>query len=273
MLASSSLPWTGDDAFHLVGYSLGGGVAAAFARYFPRLLRSLVLVAPGGLIRPHHVGWKSKLLYGLSEGILPKRILEGLVRWRITPKGAGDGDGGEAVAEAKMVAGLVANEQGGTKTPRTGNSDATGGSSFDTAVISWRRPHVTVSKVMTWQIRHHAGFVPAFISSIRHAPIYDQQADWRFLASLLSERRAKTRAKGEGKDGQPGLEGGKVLLVLGLFDSVILRDEVVPDIHTILGPDAVELATIDCGHEIAIARGSEVANVAMRFWRSTRQAG
>mmetsp|Transcript_25674 Transcript_25674/g.77098 ORF Transcript_25674/g.77098 Transcript_25674/m.77098 type:complete len:368 (+) Transcript_25674:234-1337(+) len=37
------------DAFHVVGNSLGGGVAVEFARFFPRRVRSLTLVAPVGL--------------------------------------------------------------------------------------------------------------------------------------------------------------------------------------------------------------------------------
>lgn len=47
VLASSRLAWTGDGAFHLVGYSLGGGLAVVVVRYFASMLRSVVVVGAG----------------------------------------------------------------------------------------------------------------------------------------------------------------------------------------------------------------------------------
>ncbi|OAQ96722.1 hypothetical protein LLEC1_07852, partial [Akanthomyces lecanii] len=54
-LSSSPLPWTGSSAFHLVGFSLGGAIAASFATYHATILRSVTLVCPGGLVRPAHI--------------------------------------------------------------------------------------------------------------------------------------------------------------------------------------------------------------------------
>lgn len=73
VLASSQLG--GWERFHLVGYSLGGCLAVAFARHFPHLVESLTLIAGAGLIRPRHVDWKGWLLY--QSGLLP----EALVKW------------------------------------------------------------------------------------------------------------------------------------------------------------------------------------------------
>lgn len=42
----------GLDRFHLVGYSLGGWIAAAYATLFPDRLRSLTLITPAGLQVP-----------------------------------------------------------------------------------------------------------------------------------------------------------------------------------------------------------------------------
>ncbi|KAJ5459515.1 uncharacterized protein N7458_001067 [Penicillium daleae] len=54
-LASSPVSWNGLGApphgFDLMGYSLGGGIAANFAANFPGLVRSLILFTPAGLIR------------------------------------------------------------------------------------------------------------------------------------------------------------------------------------------------------------------------------
>lgn len=87
VLVSSPLAWIGPGAFAAVGYSLGGGILVNFASYFSNLVTSVTLLAPSGLIRPHHFGWKSRLLY--SEILLPKRIVEQLVYRKLTP-GKGD---------------------------------------------------------------------------------------------------------------------------------------------------------------------------------------
>ncbi|RDW95298.1 hypothetical protein BP5796_01061 [Coleophoma crateriformis] len=54
-ITSSPLAWTGSSKFDIVGYSMGGGVVAAFAAYFPNLLSSVVLMGPVGLIRDHRI--------------------------------------------------------------------------------------------------------------------------------------------------------------------------------------------------------------------------
>ncbi|KAM7205366.1 alpha/beta-hydrolase [Rhypophila sp. PSN 637] len=257
VLASSGMAWTGNEAFHLVGYSLGGGVAVSFARYYPHMIRSLVLIAGGGLIRKEHVSFTSKVLY--SSGIFPESLLEFLVRRRVTPPD----DGG--TNEAKMageVVDIATTRQAVPKGKKKhGNSDASGGDSYDNAVL---RPGLTVSTVMRWQLRHHRGFVPAFMSSIRHAPIYEQTEDWRALGELLEVRRRNL----EGGDGLnlPGLRAGRVLMVLGATDPVIVKEELIHDATAVLGEDGFEAVLLDCGHEIVMTKGKEVAHLAAGFW-------
>jgi len=119
---------------------------------------------------------------------------------------------------------------------------------------------VTVADVMEWQIAEHRGFVKAFMSSIRYAPIYDRREEWRELGRMLEERR-----RGEGA---VGLRGGKVLLVLGKTDTVIVRDELIEDAKATLGEEAVEVVEIDAGHELVFTHGEDVAAAAVEFWRS-----
>ncbi|THC95670.1 hypothetical protein EYZ11_004837 [Aspergillus tanneri] len=91
-LSSSPISWTGagSEKFCLVGYSLGGGIAASFASFFPQLLSGLVLMAPAGLLRDSQVSFQSRLLY--SRGLVPDRVLGFLVGRRlragplVTPK-------------------------------------------------------------------------------------------------------------------------------------------------------------------------------------------
>ncbi|KAI9732074.1 MAG: hypothetical protein M1818_007669 [Claussenomyces sp. TS43310] len=163
-VTSSSLSWIGgpDGGFSIVGYSLGGGIAAAFTSYFPQMVKSLVLMAPAGLIRPVHMSGSSKLLY--STGFVPERLLQWSVRKRLqTP--------------------LYANENKKTDVRDAATAEVEGGAefSFQDAPLSKTRPDLTVVAAVRWQLRAHQGFVHSFMSSIRYAPIVGQHESWRRL--------------------------------------------------------------------------------------------
>jgi pimeloyl-ACP methyl ester carboxylesterase len=55
-LSASPISWIGPSSggIHIVGWSMGGAVAASFAAYFPSLIASVVLLAPVGLVRMKH---------------------------------------------------------------------------------------------------------------------------------------------------------------------------------------------------------------------------
>lgn len=260
VLASSHLSWTGDNAFHLVGYSLGGGIAVPFTRHFPHIIRSLVLIAGGGLVRQEHVSWQSKVLY--SAGIFPEWVLEALVRRRLTPVAARRA-GGAVMNEEQMAGEVVAAKKGQQK--QKFNHDSSGGDSYDNAIVSTRRPGLTVSAVMDWQVRHQRGFVHAFMSSVRYAPIYEQREDWLALGGLLAARREMTSL--------PGLLGGVVLLVLGQTDPVIIKEELIHDATEVLGEEAFEAVCLDAGHEVIMTQGERIVRVVRRFWEETGAVG
>jgi len=115
---------------------------------------------------------------------------------------------------------------------------------------------------MTWQLQHHRGFVPAYMSTMRHAPLYDAQQVWLRLGRLLASRR---REDGSSKV-SPGLRSGKVLLVIGADDQVVIKDELIVDANEALGEDGFEIPVLKGGHEIAMTKGEEVAEIAVRFW-------
>lgn len=82
-LTSSKLSWVGgpDGGFDLVGYSLGGGIATAFASYFSAMVRSLILLAPSGIIRAQHMSSRSRVLY--CTGLVPEPLLAWLCKKRL----------------------------------------------------------------------------------------------------------------------------------------------------------------------------------------------
>ncbi|KAF9888056.1 hypothetical protein FE257_009321 [Aspergillus nanangensis] len=248
VLQSSPLNWMDDDArFHLIGYSLGGGLAVSFARTFPDRLRSLTLITPTGLVRSEYIGWQGKLLY--KSNWLPASWIRYLVRRRI-----------DVPEEAPPQSQVDLDTYQQTSPQNSGNRDASGGSSYDFAPISKRRPHVTVNAVLAWQTKHHSGFVDAFTSSMSHAPFYQPPTEWMGLASVLANNdRAKRR----------GLS--QVLIVLGASDPVVLKDETVEDANNVLGEDRVSLVVVDAGHEVPITKSAEVADSILTFWQGSQK--
>jgi pimeloyl-ACP methyl ester carboxylesterase len=111
-------------------------------------------------------------------------------------------------------------------------------------------PHSTVGNVVDWQIKHHAGFVPAFISSIRYAPIHEQQHRWRRIGEYLRASSSPTALLKE------------VHLVLGETDPIIIAEEVAHDAREVLGEEAVRLTVMKgVGHEVAIEKAEEIADL------------
>ena len=235
----------------------------AFTRYMPHLVQSLTLIAPSGLMRSSQIGWRSFFLY--SQGFLPERFLQYLVRQRLQPAmrnrsqkvGGTDGVDNHSKAEVRNV---QAKEN-------SGNSDASGGSSYDNAKLSQLHPHITTAWIVSWQLQHHPGFISAFISSIRNGPIYNQDADWSVVGSRLAEQKHHLT---DPVRKHRGLHRNKVLMIFGESDPVIIKDQTIRDATIVLGKDHIEVVILDGGHEVPITRAPETAKTIWDFWLGER---
>lgn len=118
-----------------------------------------------------------------------------------------------------------------------------------------------VGDVVKWQMQGNDGFVSAYMSTIRNAPVYGQHDKvWKLLATELAKRR-------EGGDDAPlGLKSGKICLVLAEKDPIVVKEEWLDDSRLVLGQDAVDAFIIKGGHEIGISKGKEVAQAAIQSW-------
>lgn len=244
-MASSPLSWTGASSgqFSLIGYSLGGGIVTAFASYFPYLISSLILLAPSGLLRESHIGWQNKVLN--AKGWLPEDIISILVKGRL-----------------KAGPLVKPKQHKNSETETVGIEDALT-QEFATSpqqILSRTYPSLTIPECVTWQVDNHPGFVPAFISSLRHGPIPQktQLRTWKRLGSLLSQRKEENEAS--------GLSHDKVLIVLGDMDNIIHKDDFVNDAVAALEGNA-QFSYYNIGHEFPSVKYDELATQLIEFWK------
>ncbi|KAJ5842821.1 Uncharacterized protein EN45_022830 [Penicillium chrysogenum] len=237
-LTSSPISWTGAESgkFCLTGYSLGGGIAAAFASYFPQLLSSLVLLAPSGLLRDSQISFQSRLLY--SKGLMPENILAYLVTRRLkagpltTPK----------PKNKKLNAADVLTEELPSQKAAA------------TQVLSRAYPHINIPSTVEWQVNNHTGFVHAFMSSMRFGPILRERQwnTWTRLGEYLTAQNGVPSTENE------KLADNKVHILCGNDDSIIVRSELVPDATAALGGNVV-FKFYEAGHEFPSTKYEEVA--------------
>lgn len=152
-----------------MGYSLGGGIAVHFANAFPHLVDSLVLLAPAGLIRAASYGAVSRFIF--SSGLVPEGLLAILTKRRLQ----------QPIASSKQRKGP------GAAPPevQVSAAEAADPPAGETASPLERR----VLLYVRWMVEHHGGFVPAFMSCIRHAPLTEQHESW---AKLANRRQGST---------------------------------------------------------------------------------
>jgi hypothetical protein len=111
-------------------------------------------------------------------------------------------------------------------------------------------PPFNVSTSVAWQVDDHPGFVAAFISSIQNSPISGQRWRWRSVWYRLNAQREKPN---DPEAAREGFREGKVLMLLGKDDSVIVADEIGPDAVEALGRDNVKVEVLEGGHDLPIA--------------------
>lgn len=227
-LATSPLPWTGHAAFDVLGYSLGGGIAVHVAAAFPALVRSVVLLAPAGMIRDENFGWAARLVF--RSGWVPGPLLEVITRWRLK----------RPIAEAAKR----------KKAPRTGDKtvEATVTSEIvDEAAAAPNELQKSVLAFVNWQVEHHVGFVSAFMSTLRFAPMMGQHAAW----AKLAERKPRT-----------------VCLIFGEGDEIVNEEDYRQDVLPLLGGEdhAVWAKPVGGRHDFPMVYPEETLERIFDFW-------
>jgi pimeloyl-ACP methyl ester carboxylesterase len=243
-LASSPLAWTGEQArVRVVGYSMGGGVAAHFVAAFPVMVESLVLLAPAGLIRPERFGRLPNFVY--RSGFVPERVLGVLTRRRLQrpiASGVKGGKGDGKTGEEELLMGSEEGREGGPLDAALAEA-ADGGAAGELQPAT--RLEVRVLKYVQWMVKYHAGFIPAFMASLRDAPLMGQHEAYAKLA----------------KTAVP------IALLFGRKDTVVDEKGYREDGLGLLGgEERVTWRVVDGGHDFPMTHAREAVRIMEEFW-------
>ncbi|KAG8992355.1 hypothetical protein FRB94_011693 [Tulasnella sp. JGI-2019a] len=103
------MQYVGWEKTHIVGVSMGGGIAAAFGAMFPKLiLGKVVMIAPAGLLKNEDYDLKGKIIaHPVGEYIASSSI----VRWYLGRKPVSVGNPGATASMAAAFADIVTTAQ------------------------------------------------------------------------------------------------------------------------------------------------------------------
>lgn len=261
VLASSPLPWTGENAFDLLGYSMGGGVAVHFATAFHSMIRSLILLAPAGLIRPQRFGVAARLIF--TSGIIPERLLASVTRRRLRrPLASGQKARQRRLLAEKRPSAVPTTTKNTVEPLKMAVAEATDtrGAAAESHPpepqgIIWS---LQVGRYVRWMLAHHDGFVPAFMSCIRDAPLVGQEASWTELARLVRGGDAETEERRL-----------PLCVVLGRHDDVVDAYDYEQDALPLFdgpGADNVTWRVVPGGHDFPMTYSRNVLRVVFEFW-------
>ena len=237
--ASSSLAWTGAESggFSIVAFSLGGGIAMAFAADFYYLINSIILLAPVGIMRSLPVGYGSMLFRYPS--LLPSSYLRTLVGKLLGVKVSKSNFSHSGLLDQSQIAAEMAQEP-----------------------ISVGSRVLDIPGIVQWQFDNHRGFIHSFVSTIQYGPIQYQHSDWRRVCSIVKGDTARTPISSH----HCKLFNSKMLVIFGDGDDIVLAEEVSADLRYIIGDsEHVEFKTVAGSHGFPVPSCDEVANLISEF--------
>ena len=237
--ASSSISWTGagSGGFSIVGFSLGGGIAMTFAADFCYLVNSIILLAPGGIIR--HLPADYTNIFFRCPFLLSPSYLKKLVGKIL------------GVQVSNSAVGYGGHHDQSVMTSKIAQGADTGGKKF-----------LDIPGIVQWQFDNHRGFIHSFVSNIQHGPIQFQHSDWRRVCRIVKGDTTQTPPSSH----HCKLFNSKILVVFGDADSIVLAKDVSADMLRMFGDsEHVEFKTVAGDHGFPVPNCDEVAKYISDF--------
>lgn len=195
-LVSSPLSWTGASAggFSIIGFSLGGGISMSFVACFPYLIRSIILLAPSGIIRSLPSGYGS--IFFRYPSIVPSSYLRRLV--------------GTILGTKLGIMPQICTED--KETPvREAGPQRPENSAFA------KKQNIDLSSIIQWQFDNHRGFLHSFVNSSQYGPVWHQQSAWNKVCEIINSRHKKWSRYRSSNE-----QNSKILLIFGDSDEIII---------------------------------------------------
>ena len=239
-MASSPLSWTGTaNGFSLIGFSLGGGIAMAFAAHFPYLVHSIILLAPAGVLRYVPDSYAS-LLFRFSF-LFPSSYLRRAV--------------------GTLLGVSLSNKAVPKSVGRSGRDGVTKGTRKATG-----KAELDVPGIVQWQFDFHKGFCHSFIDTIAFGPIMNQHSDWRKVHDIIKAKNLSSMSELEPRR-VSRLQNSKLLVILGDSDDVVVVGDVSRDLYDLLGgPEHVDIKVVPGGHGFPVPSCDQVFEHIRQFW-------
>lgn len=207
----------------------------SFSSYFPYLVNSIILLAPGGILRSLPKAYENPC-FGhprLVPSSYLRRLTGNLLEVSLSP------------------------------TPLdSSRSDSEDKTSLEVsqAVKGIDKGTVDVPAIVQWQFDHHQGFVHSFINTIENGPYMHQHSEWERACNMI---------KGDSTQSLTGskLSNGKILVVFGNADGIVAEKEVTADMLEMLGgPEHVTFRRVPGGHGFPVSSYEEVVKHISDFW-------
>ena len=209
----------------------------AFAANFPYLINSIILLAPGGIIRRLPDEYES--IFYRYPSLLPSSFLRNVV--------------------GKTIGLRISHSTLGSSDPR-GQSHK-GPEIAEEAQVMGKKV-LDIPGIVQWQYDNHKGFVHSFVSTHRYGPIQHQHSDWRRVCNII---------KGGSSHVSPSIESSKdfnnkLLVIFGDGDDVIRAGEVSADLLEMIGePEYLDIKVVAGDHGFPVPRHDEVARYIAEF--------
>ena len=204
----------------------------SFAARFPYLITSIVLLAPGGILR--YVPNEYETLFFRYPFLVPSRFLRRLV--------------------AKTLGLSLTGEP-----TKVNNFEWNGGTGPEIPLET-----LDVAAAVQWQFDNHQGFTQSFINTSQNGPIMRQQSDWIKICNVIKEEDSGSPSSSEPSK----LCNSKMLVVFGDADDIVVAQDVSEDLIRMFGgQEHVKFKTVSDGHGFPVTCCEEVIGLISDFWK------
>ncbi|KAI0397610.1 Alpha/Beta hydrolase protein [Xylariaceae sp. FL0594] len=245
-LASSPLPWT-KTGFSLIGFSLGGPIAMAFAGTFPHFVRSVALFAPAGMLNKLPDGYDDAIMHLPPE---TDEVLKDEIREKV-----------RQILDLEPSPAPSSLLQDGPTIPTVTSTEKTPSSSSPNQDFD-------MHSILQWQFDQHSGHVHSFHDTVRYGPARGCEAEWRKACSIISSSALISPSSTSSSPicTTSSLHGSQLLVLFGRDDDIVNGAETTAQILEMLPREHLRTVYVPGGHGFPYPEAGRVVEALLEFF-------